>query len=178
MGLIWGTTQPSLASATNRDMALLSIEKIIDRLKAATQLEEKRAAIRGLKGFSRSYPLEVGSLAIRALLDTIVGSIQQELDEQPLDSNLEMQLFLNVDDTESLLSVIELLLFLCSAPESPTPKPISMPFPEIIMKEEKDIHALFSLLALNEDFELRHQLLLLIETLLEYDSYRLSQVSF
>ena len=189
MGFLWGATSTLSNDAANREIAVISIEKIIERMRTASQMEEIRAAIKGLKGFSRPYPLEVGSLAIRPLLSTIVGSIKVELMEQNMlregrqpnvdPSSIHFEdapIYPAIDDTETLLSIIQLLYYLCKPRDTPEFNSNVVPFAEIVMKEESEIHTLLHLLPLSTDLELRHQLLLFLELLLDYDAYRLTEV--
>ncbi|KAI3635522.1 hypothetical protein MIR68_006160 [Amoeboaphelidium protococcarum] len=47
------------------------IEKLCDRLRTSTMIEDKRAAILSLKGLSRQYQLEVGTQATQLLLEIL-----------------------------------------------------------------------------------------------------------
>ncbi|KAJ1859890.1 Vesicle-mediated ER to Golgi transport protein [Coemansia sp. RSA 2703] len=57
-----------------------AIQTLADRVETSTLLEDKRAAVRGLKGFSREYREEVGDAALPALL----GCLKQDSEDQHL----------------------------------------------------------------------------------------------
>src|ERR1700712_524722 len=85
------------AQAPARQNATDTIATLSGRLQSATLLEDRRAAILGLRSFAKLYPASVASGALRNLINTLRS---------------------DGDDVETIKVVLETLLMLFSPDES------------------------------------------------------------
>ncbi|GAA5859616.1 hypothetical protein JCM1840_006374 [Sporobolomyces johnsonii] len=87
----------SLQASAQPQSAASTIDKLCDRLLNGTQLDDRRAALLGLKGLSRDWKAEVGSRALPILL----GVLEEDAGE----------------DVEVAKAVVETLSLLCEVEE-------------------------------------------------------------
>lgn len=86
-----GQTQPRPQSANE------TIVKLCDRLLHSTLLEDRRAAVLGLKGFSREYREDVASGGLRGLMDCLHRDVE---DLETCRAALETLVILFIKDTD------------------------------------------------------------------------------
>jgi hypothetical protein len=88
-----------LFKALQGDRALLAqtgpetVDKLVDRIIHATLLEDRRAAVLGLKGLARDWTLEVGTRGMSALVSVLQNDTQ---------------------DSDIIVAAIETLTILCT----------------------------------------------------------------
>ena len=85
------------SQAPAKQNATTTIENLSGRLQSATLLEDRRAAILGLRSFAKEYPASVASGALRNL----IGCLNKD-----------------VDDVDTTKVILETLLMLFSPDES------------------------------------------------------------
>ncbi|KAF0403962.1 vesicle tethering protein [Gigaspora margarita] len=123
----------------------ITISKLCDRASNSTLLEDRRAAILGLKGLSREYRLEVGEKSLGALLHI--------LNEDRAD----------IDTTKAILEVLNIL---CTPDEQQDPAvDLGVRFTDEIVHDSANINLLLDLLQ-EYDFYVRFHNVQLLGTLL------------
>jgi hypothetical protein len=88
------------AQAPAKQTASVTIDTLSGRLGSATLLEDRRAAIHGLRAFAKDYPASVASGSLRALIGCLAN---------------------DVDDIDTVKPVLETLLGLFN----PSPQSVS-----------------------------------------------------
>lgn len=142
-------SQPA-AQPTGAEM----VEKYCDRATHATLIEDRRAAVLGLKELAHEYKLDVGIKGMSVLLDILQQDIM---------------------DTEITKAVLETLTILCSPEESEnntaedlkskTQDDLSIQFTEILIKDSKNVTTLLQALEGN-DFYVRYFTIQLLNALM------------
>ncbi|KAJ3337518.1 Vesicle-mediated ER to Golgi transport protein [Gonapodya sp. JEL0774] len=152
----------------NMEEALIHIlpillERLVDRVAHSQLMEDRRAGVLGLKGMSRDFKLEVGTLGLGPLADLLKSEDT---------------------DVETLKAVLETLNTLCTPEEGNAIKgegdaeDLGVQFTEILIKDPATVSALLSILS-ELDFYVRYQSVELLGTLLANspDSLQLSILS-
>ena len=149
-----------MGEASRAQTAEETIEKLCDRILHSTLLEDRRAAVLGLKGLSREYQLEVGTKGMPILLHILHQDRQ---------------------DTIMVTAVLETLINLCdsvTATLSPSASPtelqqqqrsdlnLGVQFTEIFIKDQANVTLLLSLLS-DTDFHVRFDDVELLKILLK-----------
>ncbi|CAG8447457.1 5180_t:CDS:10 [Dentiscutata heterogama] len=123
----------------------ITISKLCDRASNSTLLEDRRAAILGLKGLSREYRLEVGEKGLGALLHI--------LNEDRAD----------IDTTKAILEILNIL---CTPNEQQDPTvDLGVRFTDEIVHDSANINLLLDILQ-EYDFYVRFHNIQLLGTLL------------
>ncbi|KAJ3219199.1 hypothetical protein HDU67_002195 [Dinochytrium kinnereticum] len=136
-----------------------TIDKLTDRVANATQLEDRRAAVLGLKGLARDWRLDVGTKGMPVLISVLTKDRH---------------------DVEIVKPTLETLQVLCSneegspskpaaSPTSPTPmdsRDLGVMFSEIYIKSPTNIALLLDILE-EQDFYVRFHAVQLLSTLLQ-----------
>lgn len=123
-----------------------TITKLVDRLTQSTQLEDRRAAILALRGLSRDYCEDVGSLALDALLGSLEGDVQV--------------------DGEISKAVLQTLNTLCEVADGEPTHPYVLRHTDKILQNPLHTQNLFSLLT-DTTFYTRYGTLQLLNTLVQ-----------
>ena len=122
------------AQAPAKQKATVSIGILGGRLNSSTLLEDRRAAILGLRSFAKEYPASVASEALRGLISSLSHDVE---DVDTIKIVLETLLMLFNPDSNSVSSLI--VLRLCFKvitwifnspkllPKSPFGLPMSLP---------------------------------------------------
>lgn len=97
------------AQAPPKQTATDTINTLSGRLESATLLEDRRAAILGLRSFAKEYPASVGSGALRGLIAALTKDAE---DVDTLKVVLETLLMLFHPDENSPEASEEILLWL------------------------------------------------------------------
>lgn len=162
--LLWNRQS---AGPSGRQTASDVIDKLSERLKTATMIEDLRSAVVGLKGYAKLYPLEVGTMAMSSLVAIL--KTQSQADESIHDV-----------DTELIQNILETLHLVCqkrvavkSSPDAsraPSSSPsssqdFSSQFTEILIKDPMTV-SLFLELFKYSDFYIRYHTIQLLSTLL------------
>ncbi|CAG8438332.1 4785_t:CDS:10 [Ambispora gerdemannii] len=124
-----------------------TVIKLCDRASNSTLLEDRRAAVLGLKGLSREYRLEVGESGLPVLL--------RILDEDK-------------DDIDIVKAILEVLNILCTPERQQEPSSnldLGVRFTDELVNEPKSIHLLLDLLK-QFDFYVRYHDVQLLSKLL------------
>ncbi|KAJ3083152.1 Vesicle-mediated ER to Golgi transport protein, partial [Quaeritorhiza haematococci] len=129
-----------------------TIDKLCDRVSNSTLLEDRRAAVMGLKGLVRDWKLDVGTKGMPVLINVL--------------QNDRM-------DVEIIKAVLETLNHLCSADEEgagqakqqKSSSNLGVMFTEIYIKDPRNVHLLLDILE-EVDFYVRFYSVQLLATLL------------
>ncbi|KAG9304100.1 hypothetical protein G9A89_006010 [Geosiphon pyriformis] len=126
--------------------ALETVSKLCDRANNSTLLEDRRAAILGLKGLSREYRLEVGENALPGLLRIL------EEDKE---------------DVDIVKAILEILNILCTPDRQRESKSIDLGvrYTDILVEDSKNLPLLLDLLK-QFDFYVRYHDVQLLSMLL------------
>ncbi|RGB31138.1 hypothetical protein C1646_655929 [Rhizophagus diaphanus] len=121
-----------------------TVAKLVDRASSSTLLEDRRAAILGLKGLSREYRQEVGEKGIGALLH-----------------------ILNEDraDIDTAKAVLEILNILCTPDRQDSAADVAIKFTDEIVQNSANINLFLDILQ-EYDFYVRFHDIQLLGTLL------------
>ncbi|CAB4409559.1 unnamed protein product [Rhizophagus irregularis] len=121
-----------------------TVAKLVDRASSSTLLEDRRAAILGLKGLSREYRQEVGEKGIGALLH-----------------------ILNEDraDIDTAKAVLEILNILCTPDRQDSATDVAIKFTDEIVQNSANINLFLDILQ-EYDFYVRFHDIQLLGTLL------------
>jgi intracellular protein transport protein USO1 len=125
-----------------------TIVRLNDRLSPATLLADRRAAVQSLKGLSRDCKQDVGERALPGLLEVLVNDAE-------IDADIGR-------------AVLETLHILCEAESKDGPpgsKDLGIKHTDLVIRDEKPVHALFPLLT-NTNFYVRFNALQFLSTLL------------
>ncbi|CAF0903996.1 unnamed protein product [Adineta ricciae] len=116
-----------------------TIERLCDRLQLATRIEDRRDAVRGLKGLSKKCKLEVGTQSMILLANILQG------DRTDLDLiQLALETLTNVMTYEA-----------DNSEEQPNlPQDITVQFTELFVKNKENVHAALDLIE-ETDFNVR-----------------------
>ncbi|KAL5596497.1 hypothetical protein BROUX41_006723 [Berkeleyomyces rouxiae] len=136
----------SIATAPPKQSATETISVLSGRLNSATLLEDRRAAILGLRSFAKDYPASVSSGALRSL----IGSLSKD-----------------GEDADTLKIVLETLLMLFSPNES-SPEAsdeVALWLADEFTQRQENITLLLDLLDTNDFFARLYSLQLLVAIL-------------
>lgn len=122
-------------------------EKLCDRLKTSTMVSDQKSAIKALREYSKSHQLQVGTIAMPALLD-----------------------LLQTNDIDLLNDVLEMLIKICSSNDTNdinSSNQLSVQFTEIFIKASKHISLLVELIDSKMDIYTRYYSVQLLVVLLK-----------
>ncbi|XP_037083974.1 general vesicular transport factor p115-like [Pollicipes pollicipes] len=126
-----------------------TVERLVERLRSATLLEDRRDACRGLKAMSKKFRVEVGAQGMGDLTDVLVNdSADSEITSYALDSLCNITCREPFDEEEDI-----------AHPE------IGDQFTEIFIKAPENVNLVVGLLA-EYDFKIRYPAVKLITNLL------------
>lgn len=91
------------AQAPPKQNATDTINTLSGRLASATLLEDRRAAIQGLRSFAKEYPASVASGALRGLISELQKDVEDVDTEKVVLETLLMLFNPNVDSVRSVV---------------------------------------------------------------------------
>ncbi|WWC69929.1 uncharacterized protein I206_103873 [Kwoniella pini CBS 10737] len=109
-----------------------TIEKLVDRINTSAAVEDRRTAVLGLKGLSRDWKEDVGTVAITPLIAVLEH-------DAPF-------------DTEIAKAALETLMQLCETAEKPAKDDLGLKFTDIFLEQPKPLHSLLALLSNSPSF--------------------------
>jgi hypothetical protein len=118
-----------------------TVDKLCDRVLNSTFLEDKRAAVLGLKGLSKEYTLEVGTKGMPILISTLISPEYNS-------------------DIEMVKSILDALINICGDVDN------GVQFTEIFIKDHKNLICVLNLLQ-ETDFHIRYNCIELVKILLQ-----------
>ena len=128
-----------------------TVDKLSQRLLNAALLEDRRAAVLGLKGLAKDFKLHVGTNAMSTLVSILKNDIL---------------------DTEIVTASLETLVILCKCDNIADPSDLGVMFTEIYIKDPRNVHLLVDILE-ESDFYVRFYIIELLNNLLKNKSIQL-----
>ncbi|CAF3711010.1 unnamed protein product [Adineta steineri] len=127
-----------------------TIERLCDRLQSSTRIEDRRDAVRGLKGLSKKCKLEVGTQSMNLLANVLQGDrIDLDLIQLALETLANVMTFEADNDEE----------------QRNLPQDITIQFTELYIKNKEHVHAALDLIE-ETDFNLRRAAIKFVTVLL------------
>eukprot|EP00117_Sycon_ciliatum_P007113 scpid33244/ scgid10350/ General vesicular transport factor p115; Protein USO1 homolog; Transcytosis-associated protein; Vesicle-docking protein len=145
------------AAAGNASNGADTVERLVDRLQSSTLLEDRRDAIRGLKGLSKQFKVEVGTQG----MDVLISTVDRDRSDNEVVAN-GLEALLNVIATDA------------KEGDSPSDSDLGVQFTEIFVKKQENIATLLGLLE-EYDFPVRWPTVKLLTTLLTNKSTRVQE---
>ncbi|CAM4770282.1 unnamed protein product [Rotaria magnacalcarata] len=126
------------------------IERLCDRLQSATRSEDRRDAVRGLKGLSKKCKLEVGTQSMNLLANTLQGDrTDLDLIQLALETLANVVTYETGNDDE----------------QANLPQDITVQFTELYIKDKTHVHAALELIE-ETDFNVRRSAIRFLTALL------------
>jgi len=106
------------AQAPPKQNATDTINTLSGRLASATLLEDRRAAIQGLRSFAKEYPASVASGALRGLISELQKDVEDVDTEKVVLETLLMLFNPNVDSVRVYLFWLDIAKLTTNQPEA------------------------------------------------------------
>ncbi|CAF4527141.1 unnamed protein product [Rotaria sp. Silwood1] len=136
---LFSSSTPTTTVVNDNTVNQETIERLCDRLQTATRIEDRRDAVRGLKGYSKKCKLEVGTKSMILLANILQGDrTDLDLIQLALETLSNIMTY-EIDNTD----------------EQPNlPQDITIQFTELFIKNKQHVHAALDLIE-ETDFNIR-----------------------